>query len=93
MSFADKLCYLNDFLYEYDRIIRDATLVNKWWDKSKEERFMDYKKILMFYLKNGNVNRLGLLKELAWNRLNEMIIVYEYDEYEKLQKQIEEDHF
>lgn len=93
LSFADKICYLNDFLYEYDRIIRDATLVNKWWDKSKEERFMDYKKILMFYLKNGNVKRLGLLKELAWNRLNEMIIVYEYDEYEKLQKQIEEDHF
>lgn len=93
LSFADKICYLDDYLYEYDKSIRDTTLASKLWNRSIEERFGDYKKILLFYLKNGNVKRLGLLKELAENRLDGMKMAYEYEEYEKLQKQIEENNY
>lgn len=93
LSFADKICYLDDYLYEYDRSIRNTTLARKLWNRSKEEQFQDYKKFLLFYLKNGNAKRLGLLKELARNRLDGMKMVYEYVEYERLQKQIEENNF
>lgn len=88
LSYADKICYLDDLSYEYDRMIRSNTLVNKWHHQHQHEKFMFLKKTIMFYLENGNPDRLELLKELAKNRLTRCKISYGYEEYEKLWEEI-----
>lgn len=76
LSYAEKICYLNDYSYEYDRTIRKYTLVNQWLNETKEERFMTYKELTLFYLKNGNSKRMRFLKELAKNRLYCPVMLY-----------------
>ena len=88
LSYADKICYLDDLSYEYDRMIRSNTLVNKWHHQHQHEKFMFLKKTIMFYLENGNPDKLELLKELAKNRLTRCKISYGYEEYEKLWEEI-----
>lgn len=90
LSYADKICYLNDCSYEYERIHNNISLADKLVNRPIEEKFITYKKAVMFYLKNGNSKRRMLLKELAERRLNGMSIVYKYDGYEKFRKQIGE---
>lgn len=90
LSYAEKICYLNDFSYEYDRIIRTSTLVETWIHQSQEDRFAARKNPIMFYLKNSNPRMLPLLKKLAGQQLAELERVYGYEEYKKLRMQIEE---
>ena len=89
ISYADNICYLDDCSYEYDRTIRGNTLVNKWESFAKEERFSDYKKIVLFFLENGNPKQKKWLKELAKRYLVGLESAYKYDEYGKLWKYIE----
>ncbi len=88
LSYADRVCYLDACGYEYDRISLEGSLADKVRNRSKEERFEIYKKVVMFYLKNGNQDRLDLLKALAKKRLLENARVYVCDEYEKLWQEI-----
>ena len=89
LSYAEKVCYLDDLAYEYDRIIRKSTLVDEWSkSRSWEEQFAIYKSIILFYLKNCNPKRRGLLKEVAKQRLAEKGIYNA--EYGKLREQIDE---
>lgn len=90
LSHADKICYLNGFLYEWDRKIRNSTQVDQWQRRSREELFQTHKDTILFYLNNGNPERLGLLKQLARRQLSEMRKAYAYDAYEKLWEWIEE---
>ncbi len=90
LSYAEKVCYLNDFSYEYDRIIRTSTLVEKWIHRSQEDRFTARKNPILFYLKNSSPEMLPLLKKLAGKQLAELERVYGYEEYKKLRMQIEE---
>lgn len=69
-------------------MIRSNTLVNKWHHQHQHEKFMFLKKTIMFYLENGNPDKLELLKELAKNRLTRCKISYGYEEYEKLWEEI-----
>lgn len=89
LSYADNICYLNDCSYEWDRKIRSSTQVDRWQRRSKEELFQINKDTMMFYLKNGNPERLGLLKQLAKRQLSELGRVYAYEEYGNLWHQIE----
>lgn len=89
ISYADRICYLDDRSYEYDRTIRSDTLVDKWMGRPKEERFLVYKKIVLFFLENGNPKMRKWLKELAKSYLTGLGIIYQYDEYAKLWQQIE----
>lgn len=89
LSYADRICYLNGYLYEYDRIIRKGTLMDQWHNRSKAEIFGMHKNTIIFYLKNGNPKRLKYLKMLARKQLLELRRAYAYDEYEKLCKQID----
>ena len=69
-------------------------LMRQWGGKqTKEERFLIHKKMVTFYLKNGNPKRIELLKVMAKWSLIGWKNRYAYDEYEKLQKQIEENNF
>lgn len=88
LSYAEKICYLNDCSYEYDRSISNGSLVDKWSGKSKEAVFLDHKKSILFYLENGNSKRWGLLKELAKSELGLFARTMAYDGYEELLKQI-----
>ena len=58
--------------------------MDEWYRKSQEETFHIHKKIMLFYLKNGNPKRLGLLKKLANRQMLEMKRAYGGNEYEKL---------
>ena len=89
LSYADRICYLNDYSYEYDRIIRHSTLVDEWRSESKEDRFMTYKNLTLFYLENGNPKRIGLLKECAKKDLASAGRAYAYNAYDKLWQQID----
>ena len=84
LSYANRISYVNGFLYEYDRVIRNNTLEGQWKNKTKEERFIMHKNIVMFYLKNGNHKNMGCLSVLAKLNLLEWGTVYVYDKYEKL---------
>lgn len=89
LSYADRICYLNDYSYEWDRSIRTRTQVNDWLEKSKEEYFNDFKETVLFYLENGNPKRMGLLKQLAEKQLVGTGKSRGYDKYEKFWKEIE----
>ncbi|MCI8799084.1 MAG: glycosyltransferase [Lachnospiraceae bacterium] len=90
LSYADKICYLNGHLYEWDRTIRKSTLSDKIVKRSKDELFKLYKEAVLFYMKNGNPNRRDTLKKLAKTHLLLLEKYNAYDEYGKLWKQIEE---
>lgn len=91
MSYAEKICYVKDCVYEYDRTVSKNTLANRDKSRSNEEQFLFYKSVVMFYLQNGNQKQMGLLKKLAQKRLAERERDYAYEEYGNLWKQIEKD--
>lgn len=69
LSYADKICYIDDCSYEYDRTICANTLIDEWHNKSEEESFRLNRKLILFYLKNGNPERIAYLKERARQEL------------------------
>ena len=90
LSYADKVCYQNDFSYEYDRIIRPYTLVDQWQYVSKEGCLKEDEKSALFYLKNGNPERMDLLKDYARKELFRLGKVHAYYEaYEELWQQLD----
>lgn len=90
LSYANKVCYLNDCLYELDRTVRVETLSDKLMHRSIIERFKDIQNIIVFYLTNGAPSKIGLLKELAKVRLKELEEHYAYEEYRKLGQWVDE---
>lgn len=90
LSYANKICYLNNYLYEYDRKIRDNTLVNEWWQQEKEKRFKLLKKATLFYLEQGNPEKRCVLKAVAKEWLGRFKRGFKDDEYERLWEQIDQ---
>lgn len=90
LSYAKNICYLDDCFYEYDRSIRSGSLVDQWAVKSKEEVFQDHKRSILFYLKQGNPERIEVLRKLAKSELHSFAKAFKYDKYEMLREQIEE---
>lgn len=90
LSYTEKITYLNDCSYEYDRTTYNSTLAENLEKRSIEERFHTYKKAVTFYLENGNPKRVGLLKELAGERLTGKLRAYGYSEYGEFWEQIQE---
>lgn len=90
LSHADRICYLDKALYEYDRSIRNGTLVDKWFRKSADEIFQSHKRAILFYLEHGSQERMELLKEFAKSELGLFLRTTAYEKYEKLREKIEE---
>lgn len=90
LSYADKIGSYGDGFYEYDRSIREYTLVNQVLGRSKEEVFITIKKAVIFYLKNGNPDKMPFLRQHTKMLLLTLKIVYSYDQYEILWHQLEE---
>ena len=89
LSYARQVCYINAHLYEYDRTIRNVTAVHASWSKPMEEKFLDHKEIVMFFLKNGNQERKLLLKRLALVYVSACMATYSYPKYKELREEIE----
>lgn len=89
LSYANGICYLNDYSYEYDRNSRDSTLADKVNNKSREELFAINKEGIMFYMHNGNQRKIKLLKELAKKRLLEKERFFPHEGYMELWEQID----
>ena len=89
LSYARQVCYINAHLYEYDRTIRNVTAIHASWSKPMEERFLDHKEIVMFFLKNGNQERKLLLKRLALVYVSACMAMHPYPKYKELREEIE----
>lgn len=90
LSYARRVCYINAHLYEYDRQIRNVTAIHASWRKSIEERFLDHRQFLMFFLENGNLEKRPLLKQLALRYVASFMNSYSYPKYRELKQEIEQ---
>ena len=92
LSYADKICYLNERLYEYDRIIRNVTYVHTARRKSVEEQYEDRRDYVLFFLKNGNPKRMDMLKRLAMGYATGFVNSFSYFRFKELKDEIEQFH-
>ncbi len=93
LSYADQICYLNEHLYEYDRIIRNVTYVHTVRRKAMEEQYEDRRDYVLFFLKNGNPKRKDILKRLAMGYVTGFVSSFSYFKFQELKKEIEQFHF
>ena len=90
LSFAEKICYINEHLYEYDRTIRSVTYVQASIRKSEKEQYADRRDYVMFFLENGNPQRRDLLKRLALGLVLGFLNVFSYPKFKELRREIEQ---
>ena len=76
-------------MYEYDRTIRNVTGIRASWSKPIEEKFLDHREFVLFFLKNGNQEKKVLLKRLALSYLGAFMSTYSYPKYKELKEEIE----
>lgn len=89
LSYADRVCYINAHLYEYDRS-RGSTAIHASWNRPIEEKFHDHRELVLFFLKNGNQKRKDLLKRLALVYVSAFPSPDSYFGYSELKKEIEQ---
>lgn len=89
LSYAQKVCYMNAHLYEYDRTIRGTTAIHTSWSKPIEEKFLDHKQLVMFFMENGNHEKINLLKNLALAYVSAFMWAHPYPKYKELREDIE----
>ncbi len=89
LSFAEKICYINEHLYEYDRTIRNVTYVHASMGKSEEEQYADRRDYVMFFLENGNPQKKDLLKKLALGYTLGFVNKFSYPKFKDLREDIE----
>lgn len=90
LSYARRICYMNAHLYEYDRTMQNTTYTHVVWRKPIEEKFLDHKKFMMFFLKNGNPEKKPFLKRLALRYAAAFMNSYSYPKYRELKEEIEQ---
>ncbi len=69
LSYVDKFCFINTPLYEWDRKTRPVTFGDVLAKMSEEELFENRKQAMLFFVKNGNPQKIDYLKEIAKRRL------------------------
>lgn len=85
LSYADTICYVNDYSYEWDRTTRNNTLSTQLiHGYSNQKIFEQRRRAILFYLENGNPDKLELLKETARVILSRWGRVLKYEEYENM---------
>ncbi len=90
LSYADRVCYINAHLYEYDRSSRGSTAIHASWNRPIEEKFLDHRELVLFFLENGNQERKDLLKKLALVYVSAFPYSGSYVGYSELRKEIEQ---
>ncbi|MCM1232514.1 MAG: glycosyltransferase [Butyrivibrio sp.] len=90
LSYAENICYINEHLYEYDRIIRNVTYIHTSWGKSEEEQFADRRDYVKFFLENGNPQKRNLLKRLALGYAVGFVSAFTFPKFKELRQEIEQ---
>lgn len=90
LSYANRICYLNGYFYEWDRTVRNDSLSNAIVRYTKEERFESHRPAFMFFMENGNPQRKQLLKDVAMAHLGHLERDYGYEKYGELRTWIDE---
>ena len=89
LLYADTICYINEHLYEFDRIIRNATAGDRLLGRPIEERFKDHRDIILFFFEKGNPEKKNLLKRLAQMYARVYVSYYSYPKYKELKEMID----
>ena len=97
LSYAEKFCFLKTPFYEWDRKTREQTFGDVLAKMPDKDLFENRKQAMLFFLKNGNPEKIDELKEVAKRRLlryaknsplqdlyNDLIEKIESDKYKKL---------
>lgn len=90
LSYAKTIGYINEHLYEFDRIIRNATAGDRLLGRPIEERFQDHRDIVMFFFEKGNQEKRDFLKRLALMYTSVYVSYYPYPKYKELKEMIEQ---
>ncbi len=90
LSFAEKICYINAHLYEYDRTIRSATAIHNLMEKPMEEQYRNRRDYIMFFLKNGNPQKRDFLKRLALGYTLGFLEVFSDPRFKEFRQEIEQ---
>ena len=90
LSYANTVSYINEHLYEFDRIIRNATTGDRLLGRPIEERFKDHRDIVRFFFEKGNQEKRDLLKRLALMYASAWVSYYSYPKYKELKETIEQ---
>lgn len=90
LSYAKSICYMNEHLYEFDRIIRNTTAGDHLLGRPIEEKFKDHRDIVMFFFKKGNPEKKNLLKRLAQMYMRVYVGYYSYPKYKELKEEIDQ---
>lgn len=89
LSYANTICYLDDFSYDWNRSGQNNSLSERLRGCSKQEIFERVKKAILFFMDNGNQKKIDFLKGTALRKLYLLGELYRYKEYEKLRDEIE----
>ena len=90
VSYANAICYMDSCLYEWNRIVRGRTLSQQLSYYTHKEIFERRREAVLFYLKNGNRKNIKLLKESAKASLLRWESEFDFKEYGKLWRYIDE---
>ncbi len=88
LSYANKICYLNEFLSEWDRR-RGISLSVLICSRPVQAVYEDIKGAIIYFLDNGNPEKMTFLKEAALAMASHWERSYNYMEYGKLRDEIE----
>lgn len=88
LSYAEKICYINEHLYEYDRKTRSSTAIHISIARPIEQQYTDRRDYIMFFLNNGNPRRRNYLKELALGYTLGFLNVFSYPKFKELREEI-----
>ncbi len=88
LSYAENVCYLNEHLYEYDRIIRNVTYIHTSLAKTVEKQYEDRRDYVMFFLENGNPHRKDVLKRLALGYVTGFVRSFSYPGFKEMLEEI-----
>lgn len=86
LSYAERICYINEHLYEYNRMIpsRFAGV-----SRTEEEQYIERRNIILFFLQNGNLQKKNLLKRLALAYVRYFLGTSSYHGYRELREEAE----
>lgn len=88
LSYAEKVCYINEHLYEYDRKTRGSTAIHVSLAKPIEQQYTDRRDYIMYFLTNGNPQKRELLKKLALGYTLGFLDVFSYPKFKDLREEI-----
>lgn len=90
LSYAEKFCFLKTPFYEWDRKTRPETFGDVLAKQSEDDLFEHRKQAMLFFIKNGNPQKIEFLKKIAKRRLERYAKNSSNPAYRKLMEKIDD---